>query len=334
MNNDLDWLAEQRPQTTSFDAAAHDRALLALNRHIEKAPRGGLLRRRGIHTRWRLGVAGAVSLTAAVAAAVVLVGHGTPNPAVRSVGVAPVTPAAHDGVGGASSLMRLADYVRNSGAPEGDATMVARTTTESDGKSVTVYDLYADDGKYYFSRTEGGLAGQVSAEHDQAGGLFRREIEAAKHAANGDLPTAGQEMADAPNPSKTVSPTPTSAEEKRGLVVGVDLYDNYVWGNSLDALTAGAGQPQVRAGVLRLLATLPGVSVTDTTTANQPTLTLSASNPALPHNYTERLTINAETGVPVSFAGGPTGGAPSATVDYTVSRVTLADLTSGESSSN
>ena len=102
------------------------------------------------------------------------------------------------------------------------------------------------------------------------------------------------------------------------------LYANWVWGNAQDALIAGSGDPQVRAGVLRILATLPDVTVTNGTSGGDPTLVLTAGETELGIGYTEQLTINADTGVPIKFAGGPTGG-QATSVRYKVSRVTLAD---------
>src|SRR6202044_2386907 len=54
--------------------------------------------------------------------------------------------------------------------------------------------------------------------------------------------------------------------------------DNSIWNNSMDALSAGAGNPQVREGVLRLLSTIPEVTVANSTTGGQPTLTLTAGS--------------------------------------------------------
>ena len=88
-------------------------------------------------------------------------------------------------------------------------------------------------------------------------------------------------MAEAPDPGK--APAPPSKVLKgpaRGSTVSPE--DDYIWENSLDALTAGAGKPQVRAGVLRILSTLPEVTVTRTTPGGQPTLTQRAGAPALP----------------------------------------------------
>ena len=82
--------------------------------------------------------------------------------------------------------------------------------------------------------------------------------------------------------------------------------------------------------MLRLLSTLLEVTVTNTTTGGQPTLTLTAGSPAFPGNYREALTINAGTGVPVAFAGGTPGQKPDVTTTYQVFRVTLAAIAAGK----
>ena len=112
------------------------------------------------------------------------------------------------------------------------------------------------------------------------------------------------------------------------------LFDNWVWENSQDAIIAGSGDPQVRVGVLRILATLPGVTVTQGDSGGQPTLVLAAGSPELGYDRTEQLTINAHSGVPIQFAGGEPNHQPAGTVNYAVSRVTLANLPSGTQSGN
>jgi hypothetical protein len=282
-------------------------------------------RRRAVVVRG--GVAAGV---AAAVAAVALV--------ATSPGQSTKVPAVSNHV--ASPLVRLADYVSKSAAPAGNATLVARTTALGGGKSVTVYDLYADDGQYFFSQTESGLPEQVSTDNNQAGGLFAREIAAAKLAATGDVQTAGEDMAAAPDPSKYVPQTKTQTVSGSdmikepgvyhpGEVVGT-LYDNYVWEDSQDALIAGSGDPRVRAGVLQILATLPDVTVTSGTSGSQPTLVLTAGTDEMGPGYIEQLTINATTGVPVSFASGAPGQTPSGTVTYQVSRVATSDIAAGK----
>ena len=51
----------------------------------------------------------------------------------------------------------------------------------------------------------------------------------------------------------------------------------------------------------------------------------SATGPA----YQEAITINADTGIPLEFAGGPAGKA-AVTVTYVVTRVNLADIAAGK----
>jgi hypothetical protein len=82
--------------------------------------------------------------------------------------------------------------------------------------------------------------------------------------------------------------------------------------------------------VLRLLSTVPEVTVTNTTTGSQPALTLTAGAPAFPANYQEALTINAQTGIPIAFVGGAPGQTPDVTITFQVSRVTLSDIAAGK----
>lgn len=340
-NQDLDWLAAQRPQRIEADPAARARALTTLVRHTAANSGGRIGLGRGFRVRmFGLGTAAGF---AAVAAALVLMANDGTQPArngyVSHGDQTSQTSVRH--LAGKSPLTRLADYVSESTTPAGNATVVARTTAGATGGSVTVYDLYADNGQYFFSQTESGLAGQVSAHNNLAGGLFAREIAAAKLAATGNVQTAAQDLADAPDPSHVVSPTqtvnPAAVAEKERLT-GVpqegNLFDNWVWEDAQDALIAGSGDPEVRAGVLRILATLPGVTVTQSTSGNQPTLVLAAGSPEVGYDYTEQLTINADTGVPIQFIGGPAGGPPTATVTYEVSRVTFAGLPSDTASSS
>src|SRR4051794_11337307 len=53
-----------------------------------------------------------------------------------------------------------------------------------------------------------------------------------------------------------------------------EIDDNRVWTTSLDVLAAGSGRPVVRAGVLKLLATVPSVTVTKGTHDGRATLIL------------------------------------------------------------
>jgi hypothetical protein len=105
--------------------------------------------------------------------------------------------------------------------------------------------------------------------------------------------------------------------------------DNYVWNNSVDALSAGGGDPQVRAGVLRLLATISGVTVAKSAAGGQPALTLTAGAEVFGGGASEVLTINASTGMPIKAVMPADGNLPSSVQTFQVSRVTLAGVEAG-----
>lgn len=284
--------------------------------------RGRRLQRRAATVRIAgIGVAAAV-VAVAVGATVIphaLGGQPTALPATTGTSAAAQQP-----------LVRLADYLRTAPKPTGDATLVMRDQNyPSTGLRVVAWDLFGDNGTCFFSLTRTGLPAQVAGNKDQGAGMFGREVAAAQYAATGDLNTARDKMADAP--TKPGDPNPTSKWHDKSLI------DNWVWENSQDALKAGAGNPVVRAGVLRLLSTLPEVTVINTMTAGQPTLTLTDTQPPINGGpkgswpgYVEILIINANTGVPIAFHGGDPAKAPGIVVNYGISRVTLADVAAGK----
>jgi hypothetical protein len=234
--------------------------------------------------------------------------------------------------GGRQLVVHLADdIVADKTQQTGDATLELGNQSYATGESIPRADLYADNGTYYFAHTRDALPAQVAGGHAQtADGLFTREVDAAIYASTGDLTVARQRMADAaldPGTPRRVGSRPLTGPDTH---TGVTVEDNWIWEDSLDAINVGVGNPQVRAGVLRLMSTLHEVTVTHTTTDGQPTLTLTATAPALDTGYQEALTINADTGVPVVFNGGTTGDKPDVTVTYQVSRVTLADVAAGK----
>jgi hypothetical protein len=144
----------------------------------------------------------------------------------------------------------------------------------------------------------------------------------------GNLDTAALKMAWAAN--TTPPPAWIKAQVKNISAGGLQI-DNYVWEGSEDALVVGSGNPQVRAGVLRLVSMLPGVSVTHSTVDGQPALTLTASSAEFGSGmaYQEAITINANTGIPLKMEGG-TPGTVDTTVTWVVTRVNLADIAAGK----
>lgn len=282
---------------------------------------------------------------AASAVAVTLVIAPTAQPASPGRSTSGAAAASH----ARTPLMRLAAAITAKQTPlPGDATLIIRTQVNAAGQSTGGgADLYTDSGAYYYAAAESGLPEQIAEHNDTGGGGFARELAAARYAVHGDLSTARQRMAiamlDPHLPKLTwrqqvaqikaidrakhvkipipVHP-PTAAQQAATM-------DNEIWENSLDALQAGAGQPEVRAGVLRLLSTLPEVTVRSTNVNGAAMLTLTATAPAMPANYQETLTIDGTTGVPVNFAGGVPGHRPDTTSTYRVSRVTVAAIVAG-----
>ena len=231
--------------------------------------------------------------------------------------------------------MQTANLLAASPHPKGDATLFERETAYPGKASINVWDLYADNGKYYFSRTKSGLPAQVRDNNTQGGGLFAEEVAAATYAENGDLDTAALKMAWA----GSTGPVPAWIKAQlKHISEGNLQIDNYVWENSEDALVTGAGDPKVEAGVLRLVSILPGITVTHGTVDGQPTLTITAGqdefgNVSIPGDtgtgYQEAMTINTDTGMPVHMVGG-TGTDVGVTVTYVATRVSLADIAAGK----
>jgi hypothetical protein len=266
------------------------------------------------------------------------------HPTARSSGAHPAYTGAPTSSTGSTEarppLMKLAADLIADPPPAGDATLVERETGAPGQASINVWDLYTDGGRYFFSQTEAGLPAQVKENNNQGAGQFGREVAAAADAVTGDLDTAALKMAWAPD--TTPVPAWLSAQVKDMSAGGLQI-DNYVWENCEDALVAGSGNPQVRAGVLRLVSALPGITVTHGTADGQPALTLTAgaaevgyagidqANPKADTGpaYQEAITINADTGIPLGFAGGPAGKV-AVTVTYVVTRVNLADIAAGK----
>jgi hypothetical protein len=300
-------------------------------------------RRRDRIVRSGIGV-GVVAVAAVAAVGVASTVSSAPAGTTQATATHPVSTGASAAPTGSAAaqppLVKLAAYVAAEPRPAGDATLVERETGAAGEASINVWDLYTDDGRYFFSQTEAGLPAQVNEGNNQADGQFAREIAAATYAVKGDLDTAALKMAWAP--STTPVPAWLSAQVKEMSAGGLQI-DNYVWENCEDALVAGSGNPQVRAGVLRLVSALPGITVTHGTLDGQPTLTLTAgaaelgdtgidkANPKAETGpaYQEAITINADTGIPFGIATGPAGQV-TGTVTYVVTRVKLADIAAGK----
>jgi hypothetical protein len=317
-----DLVAEQ-PFTPDVSAIA-ERARRARRRH--RIVRGGI-------------GAGVVAVTAAAAVGVASAVPSAPARPAQASGThpastrAPASSSASASPGTQQPLVQLAAVIAAEPQPKGNATLVERETTLAGQATVKVWDLYTDDGRYFFSQTKSGLPAQVQEDNNQGDGLFAREVAAATYAVTGNLDTAALKMAWAAN--TTPAPAWLKAQVKNMSAGGLQI-DNYVWEGCEDVLVAGAGNPQVRAGVLRLVSVLPGITITHGTVDGQPTLTLAAGAAELGGNsgaggpaYQEAITINAQTGIPLKMVGGPAGGPAATTVAWVVTRVNLADIAAG-----
>ncbi len=321
---------------------AHDvlRAAIRIEQSMN-APESGP-RRRARWGRGRLVGFSAAGLAAAAAAvAVALVVTSTPSPAASTASAA-----------GNPLLTRLAADITAKKVPlKGNATLEIRNRlANSAAVQTNGLDLYTDGGAYFWGNDKGELSQTVADKEPADGGETEQAIEAALIAAKGDIATARAKMsvANYPGgvvPKNSVSPSqaeiekikaadkargkpytppkPLTAEQKK------EQTDNLIWMNSATALTAAPENPQVRAGVLKILATMPNVQVTHTITAGQATLTLTDSWPELDPGYLESWVINASDGFPVAQSGHG-GGSPSQTTYYHVSRVTLAQVAAGK----
>ncbi len=319
--------------------------MLTASRQAEPAPARHPRRPR----RRILAISGTAGIVVAAAAAVALVVTSAPasshNAAASGKPPAKTTQAAANPV-----LAQLAaDITARQARLTGNATLEIRNQSPtSDKPGDNGVDLYTDDGTYYAAPSESALPGVIAQHQDMGEGEFKRAIAAALIAVKGDIATAAARMTVAnyipgakPTPAakgaliekikavdkaqgiKYVPPKPLTPEQQK------EQADSFTWMNSLDALTAAPENAQVRAGVLAIMATMPDVTVTHTTTAGQPTLTLADTWPNFSGSLVESLVINASTGLPVAiFNSGP--GQPLNVTYYHARRVTLADIEAGK----
>jgi hypothetical protein len=296
------------------------------------------------HRRLALRTGGGAFAAAAIAAvAVATTGTGTQAPAANLA--APNAATSSTGSAQDAPLVKLVGYLSTAPQPTGDATLVLRDQVFPDQK-IDVWDLFADNGDLYFGTTRNALVKDV-ANHRLAEGETKTEIAAtkkwvaaAKEAATGDLNKARAMMGGddpksklAPRPllspgaKPSVDPKSIAIKDKatghKTNIADIPNYtDNAVWSFSQEALKSGAGDPQVRAGVIKLVSQIPSVKVTEGTLKGQPTFTLTAGR-GVTVDGDESLVINADSGLPIKFV------ADGLTVNYGVQRVTLADVAKG-----
>lgn len=285
---------------------------------------------------WRATAGTSFAVAAVATIAVATSGAGTHKPSANLAGPSPAVSSSTR----ETPLVQLVGYLSTASQPKGDATLLLRDQVFDDGLKVDVWDLHADNGDYYFAKTKAGLPEQVSGHHNRGGedeDGRKKVVAAAKYAATGDLNEGRAKMFAAYTPKNPkversmeapgVTPSlPAGAAKKLPKDLrdfgAINSTDNWVWNNSMDALRVGAGNPTVRAGVLRLLGQMPEVKVEQGTLKGQKVLILTAGKPAV--TSPESVTIDAETGLPLKYTN------DGETVNYTVTRVTLADVARGK----
>ena len=310
--------------------------------------------RRGMRTLGKVGIGAGISAVAA-GVAVALVATSTSQPAAPGGSQSP----AAKGSAVNSQLVTLAAAIKaSSGNLHGNASLVIQTDVGAPSPGNVTYNLFTDHGAYYGANSKKGITAAVDHHQNLAGSWLdaRQVVAAARYAATGDLTAARQRMLNATSAAKQFErllrlgpaarkklwekemakdrailkakhawplPVPTDKALRNDI--------NYeIWYNSINALTEGAGNPQVREGVLRVLSTIPEVTVANSATGGQPTLALTAA-PALMGGGlpAQVVTVNARTGMPISLVNGTPGQKYYSKTTYRVSRVTLASVRSG-----
>jgi hypothetical protein len=295
--------------------------------------------RRGLALRGATAAGAAVLAAGGLFAAV----HGTGGTAAGTI--ASTAPAVK------SKLISLAALIKaRSGPLPGNASLVVEKQVIG-GKLMQVgYGLYTDSGDLYSGDDKQTLAAAVAHHSNLADFTNAREIAAARYAAAGDLATARVRMVNAlPNDfflsfaaRKKIWEKGAAARQalmrEKGIKTPLkmptgkalqDDIDNSLWTASTIALSWGAGDPEIREGVLRLVSTIPEVTVADSTTGGQPTLTITAGPAVFGGDGEQVLTISARTGIPVSSV--VTGRGMRTSVEtFQISRVTLAGIEAGK----
>jgi hypothetical protein len=305
---------------------------------------GGRNRRGTLGARGRACIGAGIGVAAAAAIALVVT---SPAPPAGPAGAAAKPPAVQ------SRLISLAALIKASGgALPGNASLVIRTQTIGSRTPEVTWNLYTDRGDLYVTDTKKALPAAIARHDNLADGSGPRQVAAARYAVAGDLTTARERMVDATtNPfGLGLSPAAQKAAWDKAVAANREIYrekgiplpkrptgqarqddiNNYVWNNSVDALTEGAGNPQVRAGVLRLLSTIPEVTVASSATGGQPTLTLTAGSALFGGGSPQVLTVNARTGMPISSVMDARGNELSSVTSYQVTRVSMADIEAGK----
>ncbi|MFB9332971.1 hypothetical protein [Actinoplanes octamycinicus] len=317
-------------------------------RHHESSPAIGRGRRLGLAGRLGIGAGVAAGAAAAVVAVVLnssatggVTAAGDPSAAASGA-------VAADGSAERAPLMTLAGSIKTLAPSGGDAWLVKATQVNGKKTMQVVYTLYTDDHAIYTGNSVKDIKLAITARQDQMkDGGYAPLLQAAAAAADSD-PADGrtQMLKAAKDPLVGLDPAAQKAEwdkqqaaaqviiKQKGGTAKPKPYspqavqqhlDNALWTYSTEALSAGEGDTQVRAGVLRLLSTIAAVDVKKSATDGKATLTITAGPEVFGGEGSQVLTVDATTGMLVKSVS-TVPGLPQATTTYESSRVTHADL--------
>jgi hypothetical protein len=309
--------------------------------------RMGNRRRKTMGTRGKIGIGAGIGAVAAAVAAVLVV-TSTPQAATPTsqsgapTGSAAKTPAV------TSPLMTLAADIKagDHGSKQGDASLVIAHKSLGPKVVEVVYALYTDSGALYLGDDKKTLRSEVVKNENQADSLNASDVAAARYAASADLASARKRMVNASSPTdyylsyaarkkiwdKNLPALKALLREKGSKVVPqmptgqalTDLINIALWNGCQDALQWAANDPQARAGVMRLLSTIPDLTVVHSMTDGQPTLTITAGAARF-QGIKQVLTVSATTGLQISSVSSGAGMSTGGETD-TDSRVTVADI--------
>ncbi|MDG9675957.1 hypothetical protein [Micromonospora sp. DH14] len=317
-------------------------------RDHESSPALQRRRRIGIAGRWGIGAGVGVAAAAAVVA-VVLNSPATGGvEAGKDSSAATSASTAVDGSAERTPLMTLAGSIKTVTPAAGDAWLVKATQVDGTKTMQVVYTLYTDGHAIYTGNSVKDIKRAIARHQDQmTDGGYAPLLKAAIAAADSSPADGRTQMLKAANdPLVGLDPAAQkavwdkqqahaqviikqkggNAEPKPYSPQAVQRhFDNALWTYSTQALSAGDGNTQVRAGVLRLLSTISAVSVKNSTTHGKATLTITAGPEVFGGQGSEVLTIDATTGMLVKDVS-TVPGLPQASTTYESSRVTKADL--------
>ncbi|MEU8157148.1 hypothetical protein AB0B94_26105 [Micromonospora sp. NPDC048986] len=309
-----------------------------------------------VQGRRRIGIAGRLGIGAGVgvAAAAAVVAVVLNSSATGGVEASKDSPAATSGSTTVDAsaerapLMTLAGSITTVTPSTGDAWLVKATQVHGTKTMQVVYTLYTDGHAIYTGNSVKDIKRAIARHQDQmTDGGYAPLLKAALAASDSSPADGRTQMLKAANdPLVGLDPAAQKAVwDKQQAAAQVIIkqkggnaepkpyspqavqrhFDNALWTYSTQALSAGDGNTQVRAGVLRLLSTISAVSVKDSTTHGKATLTITAGPEVFGGEASEVLTIDATTGMLVKDVS-TVPGLSQASTTYESSRVTKADL--------